>query len=303
MATRKIGLLTYPESWQRGGLGPAIRARPVSRRAVEKHALEPISVECDLDVSSSAASVTRPSCRASGHHRHGRDAQHDGSRRDQRRPGGRTNRARRLLRHRHRVRRRQRPHHPAADRHPLGRARPSAGMRPRCSSGTSIVPPTRCHQELVPPRLVISRSTAAPLSAGRHGTARPDCTRLSAGARTMSARQARSRATRGHVRGSPARRGLPWLYVAPGVALSRCRPRAFRSSRPILMSFQRFTLNELVSHNTPFVGLRQLRPRPRRPERSGVAMRNSLLFTVVSIAFQFTIGLRPRDPLQPASSR
>lgn len=53
----KIGFLTYPESWRRGGLGPAIRARLGFEAAVEKHSLQPISVECDLDVSSSTAAV------------------------------------------------------------------------------------------------------------------------------------------------------------------------------------------------------------------------------------------------------
>ena len=55
----KIGFLAYPRSWRTGGLGPGIRARAGFEAAIEKHGLEPISVECDLNVGSSAAAVSR----------------------------------------------------------------------------------------------------------------------------------------------------------------------------------------------------------------------------------------------------
>ena len=55
----RIALLTYPESWREGGLGPAIRARLGFEAAVKKHGLEPFYVECDLSVSSSEASMAR----------------------------------------------------------------------------------------------------------------------------------------------------------------------------------------------------------------------------------------------------
>jgi multiple sugar transport system permease protein len=57
----------------------------------------------------------------------------------------------------------------------------------------------------------------------------------------------------------------------------------------VLMSFQRFTLNELVSGNTPFVGLDNYASAFTDPTFP-VALFNSLVFTVVSIALQFTIG-------------
>jgi DNA-binding LacI/PurR family transcriptional regulator len=53
----KIGLLTYPTSWRVGGLGPALRARAGFQAAIAKHGLEPISVECDLDVEASTAAA------------------------------------------------------------------------------------------------------------------------------------------------------------------------------------------------------------------------------------------------------
>ena len=55
----RIAFLTYPASWGAGGLGPAIRARLGFEAAIAKHGLEPIALECDLNVNSSAASVTR----------------------------------------------------------------------------------------------------------------------------------------------------------------------------------------------------------------------------------------------------
>ncbi len=57
----------------------------------------------------------------------------------------------------------------------------------------------------------------------------------------------------------------------------------------VLMSFQRFTLNELVSGNTPFVGLDNY-ARAFADPTFPAALVNSLVFTVVSITLQFTIG-------------
>ena len=82
---------------------------------------------------------------------------------------------------------------------------------------------------------------------------------------------------------------LPWLYVAPAL-LFLIAVLGFPIIQAILMSFQRFTLNELVSHNTPFIGFDNY-ARVLADPKFGVAMRNSLLFTICSIAFQFTIGL------------
>ena len=55
----RVALLTYPTSWRTSGLGPAIRARAGFEAAVAKHGLEPISAECDLGVASSEASMSR----------------------------------------------------------------------------------------------------------------------------------------------------------------------------------------------------------------------------------------------------
>jgi DNA-binding LacI/PurR family transcriptional regulator len=55
----RVAFLTYPSSWRTSGLGPAIRARAGFDAAIAKHGLDPISVECDLGVAASQASVSR----------------------------------------------------------------------------------------------------------------------------------------------------------------------------------------------------------------------------------------------------
>ncbi len=101
-----------------------------SRLRSTKHGLEPVCRRVRPDVSSSAASMTQlladhPDISAAVGH-----AQHDCCRCDQCHPGGGTNGARRLLRHRYRLRDRQRPHHPASDRDPLGRPGHRTRRRP-----------------------------------------------------------------------------------------------------------------------------------------------------------------------------
>ena len=58
----------------------------------------------------------------------------------------------------------------------------------------------------------------------------------------------------------------------------------------VFMSFQKYTLETLVSKQAQFVGFLNYQAVLSNPEFL-VALKHSLIFTVVSIAFQFTIGL------------
>ena len=80
----------------------------------------------------------------------------------------------------------------------------------------------------------------------------------------------------------------PFLYVAPAV-LVLAAVMGFPIIQGVVMSFQQFTLNELVSGDAPFVGLDNY-ARAFADPTFPVALVNSLVFTVVSITFQFTIG-------------
>jgi multiple sugar transport system permease protein len=83
-------------------------------------------------------------------------------------------------------------------------------------------------------------------------------------------------------------RWTPWLYVLPAV-LVLAAVMGFPIARALLMSFQRFTLTELVSGNTPFVGLDNYTKALADPNFRAALM-NSLVFTVASVGLQFTIG-------------
>ena len=85
-----------------------------------------------------------------------------------------------------------------------------------------------------------------------------------------------------------AGRWASWLYILPAL-LVLAAVMGYPILQAVLMSFQRFTLNELVSGNTPFVGLDNY-ARAFADPTFPVALVNSLVFTVVSIALQFTIG-------------
>jgi DNA-binding LacI/PurR family transcriptional regulator len=54
----RIGFLTYPRTWQQENLGPAVRASRGFQEAVRKFGLEPIYRECDLTVESGFAGAT-----------------------------------------------------------------------------------------------------------------------------------------------------------------------------------------------------------------------------------------------------
>jgi multiple sugar transport system permease protein len=97
-----------------------------------------------------------------------------------------------------------------------------------------------------------------------------------------------SRISRPRSRGSSSR-WAPFLYVAPAV-IFLAAVLGFPIVQTVLMSFQHYTLTELVSKHAPFVGLQnytRILADPAFPN----AFRNSLIFTVISIFFQFTIGL------------
>jgi multiple sugar transport system permease protein len=83
-------------------------------------------------------------------------------------------------------------------------------------------------------------------------------------------------------------RWTPWLYIAPAL-LVLAAVMGYPTIQAVVMSFQRFTLNELVSGDAPFVGLENY-TRAFADPTFPVALVNSLVFTVVSIALQFTIG-------------
>ena len=84
-------------------------------------------------------------------------------------------------------------------------------------------------------------------------------------------------------------RWVQWLYVGPAL-LFLVAVLGFPMLQAVLMSFQHFTLKELVSGNAPFVGFDNYAHAFADPTFM-VALRNSLVFTVASVALQFTIGL------------
>lgn len=84
-------------------------------------------------------------------------------------------------------------------------------------------------------------------------------------------------------------RWLPFLYLAPAV-LFLAAVLGFPIIQSVVMSFQKYTLEALVSGHAPFIGMDNYASIFRDPT-FGVALRNSLVFTVVSITFQFLIGL------------
>ena len=95
-------------------------------------------------------------------------------------------------------------------------------------------------------------------------------------------------AVQGRARWRPDR-WMSWLYVLPALLLLAA-VMGLPIIRAVLMSFQRFTLTELVSGNTPFVGFDNY-ARAFADPTFPVALVNSIVFTVVSIALQFSIGL------------
>jgi multiple sugar transport system permease protein len=83
-------------------------------------------------------------------------------------------------------------------------------------------------------------------------------------------------------------RWTPWLYVLPALIVIAA-VMGFPIVRAVFMSFQRFTLTELVSGNAPFVGLDNYTKALGDPNFP-VALVNSIVFTVASVGLQFTIG-------------
>ena len=81
----------------------------------------------------------------------------------------------------------------------------------------------------------------------------------------------------------------PYIYIMPAglfLAVIMGYPILFT----VLMSFQQYTLAELVSKQAQFVGLVNYLDVLKNPEFQ-VTLTHSLVFTFVSIFFQFTIGL------------
>ena len=81
---------------------------------------------------------------------------------------------------------------------------------------------------------------------------------------------------------------MSWLYVLPAL-LVLAAVMGFPIIRAVLMSFQRFTLNELVSGNAPFVGIDNYAR--RSPTRRSRRARQLARVHGRSIALQFSIGL------------
>jgi multiple sugar transport system permease protein len=84
-------------------------------------------------------------------------------------------------------------------------------------------------------------------------------------------------------------RWVAWLWVAPALVFL-IAVLGFPIVDAVLMSFQKFTLNELVSGSPRFIGFDNY-ARVFSDPTFAVALRNSLVFTVASIALQFTISL------------
>jgi len=92
------------------------------------------------------------------------------------------------------------------------------------------------------------------------------------------------------IKNSPALEKLtPYLFILPaGVFLMAIMGYPILFS--IFMSFQKFTLETLVSRHSQFIGLLNYQGVLNNPEFM-VALQHSLKFTFISIFFQFAIGL------------
>ena len=80
-----------------------------------------------------------------------------------------------------------------------------------------------------------------------------------------------------------------YLYILPA-ALFLGAVMGFPIIFSVVMSFQKYTLETLVSRQTEFIGLQNYSAIFNNPEFS-TALGHSLVFTFCSILFQFTIGL------------
>jgi multiple sugar transport system permease protein len=81
----------------------------------------------------------------------------------------------------------------------------------------------------------------------------------------------------------------PYLYVLPsGLFLSAVL--GFPILYSIFMSFQKYTLETLVSRHTEFIGLKNYSDVLNDPGFM-IALKHSLIFTITCILFQFTVGL------------
>ena len=81
----------------------------------------------------------------------------------------------------------------------------------------------------------------------------------------------------------------PYLYISPAL-LFLLAIMGFPILYSFVISFQQYTLTELVSKRAPFIGFDNYAAILSDPA-FGTALSHSLIFTVVSILFQFTIGL------------
>lgn len=82
---------------------------------------------------------------------------------------------------------------------------------------------------------------------------------------------------------------VPYLYVLPS-GLFLFAVLGFPILYSVFMSFQKYTLETLVSRHTQFIGFENYSAVLRDPAFA-VALKHSLAFTVACIFFQFTIGL------------
>jgi multiple sugar transport system permease protein len=85
------------------------------------------------------------------------------------------------------------------------------------------------------------------------------------------------------------KRFTPYLYVLPS-GLFLFAVLGFPIIYSVFMSFQKYTLETLVSRQTQFIGFENYSNVLRDPAFT-IALKHSLVFTVTSIFFQFTIGL------------
>jgi multiple sugar transport system permease protein len=81
----------------------------------------------------------------------------------------------------------------------------------------------------------------------------------------------------------------PYFYILPS-GLFLLAVLGFPIIYSVFMSFQKYTLETLVSRKTQFIGFENYSSVLRDPAFA-VALKHSLIFTVTCIFFQFTIGL------------
>jgi multiple sugar transport system permease protein len=87
----------------------------------------------------------------------------------------------------------------------------------------------------------------------------------------------------------PLEKLTPYIYILPA-GLFLAAIMGYPIIFAIFMSFQKFTLETLVSKHAQFIGFLNYQAVLNNPEFL-VALKHSLIFTFASIFFQFTIGL------------